>query len=163
MQARYLGAALALACASAWGAGVTEEYDRFAGKARLAYTSASPARLDTPLFSLRATPGGVNAVSFMYAPGVGRYTYQKPLRFVGCRGIDWLVDGQPLALGMVVHDIKRSDRMLIEFLNQEVSTAQLAALGGASRVEYRLCGSVEGVLTAQDIAAAKEIAARLSR
>jgi hypothetical protein len=142
---------------------VNEKIDRFTGERRIDYTSPSKAQLGVPLLTIFARTGGatpINGIRFMVSPVPDRYVRQQ-MQFLGCRKIDWLVDGQPLQLGMVVHDIKHIERALIEFLSQEVTTEQLARLGQGSRVEYRICGSLEGQLSPNDIAAAREIAARL--
>lgn len=151
---------LVVATAMPASAAVTEETDKFTGEHRITYVSDAKIEFARPRLSIRA--GKINAVTFMYAPALGRYAIQENMKFVGCRNIDWLIDGKPAQFGLVVHNYMRSDRITTELLSQEVSTAQLAAIGGASRVEYRLCGTVEGSLSSSDIAAAKEIAAKLS-
>jgi hypothetical protein len=154
---------LAVLIALPASATISDQVDRFTGKRQITYIAPSKAEFAKPkLFSIKATVGDINAVTFMYTPGLGRYAIQEGVRFIGCQKIDWLVDGQPVNLGMVVHDHFRSGRIISELLIQKVSTEQLAAIGEATAVEYRLCGAVEGALSPQDISAAKEIAAKLS-
>jgi hypothetical protein len=144
-------------------AATSDQVDKFTGKRQITYVAPSKAEFAKPrLFSIKAVVGDINAVTFMYTPGLGRYAIQENMRFIGCQKIDWLIDGQPVQFGMVVHDYFRSDRITSELLIQKVSTEQLASIGKAASVEYRLCGAVEGSLSPEDIAAAKEIAAKLS-
>jgi len=158
--------ALALVISStAYAQTVTDEVDRFTGQRKIEYTN----RQDKPAFG-KPIPGffiyqgGSTPNSggrFMISPVPGRYAVQSP-QFVGCRSVDWLVDGAPTKLGMVVHDLKRFDRVLVEFLTQEASIEQLATIGSARHVEFRICGK-EGELSREDIDAAREIAARAMR
>jgi hypothetical protein len=141
-------------------AAVTEETDKFTGEHRITYVSDAKLEFAKPRISIRS--GNINAVTFMYAPPLSRYAIQENMRFIGCRNIDWLIDGKPTQFGMVVHNHVRSERITTELLSQEVTVSQLTEIGNAVTVEYRLCGAVEGALSPEDIAAAKEIAAKLS-
>lgn len=158
-----LAVALVLVLGQAHAQQVTDEVDRFTGERKLGYTSPGKAQLGVPILSFFATQGGktpVNGIKFMIAPDVGRYGVQQGMQYIGCKQVNWLIDGRPTELGPVVHSFNRYDRVLVEFVIQEASTDQLATIGSANEVEYRICGT-EGRLSTQDIAAAREIAGRL--
>ena len=148
--------------ATASAQNVTDQLDRFTGQRKIEYThQAQGASFGKAIPSFFIHQGGdtpISAVRFMISPEPGRYAIQSA-QFVGCRTIDWLVDDKPLKLGMVVHDLKRFDRLLVEFLTQEASLDQLAAIGNAQRVEYRICGK-EGSLDPVDIAAVRDMVGR---
>jgi hypothetical protein len=151
---------LALFATSNAVAQVSDEIDRFTGKRNISYTSSAEPKLGVPVISILAQQGGINAVRFMIAPTPGRYAIQS-LQYIGCKQVDWLIDGEPLALGMVVHSSSRYGSMLLETITQEASAAQLAAIGSARQAEFRIC-QTEGVLSSEDVAAAKTIAGKLS-
>lgn len=156
--------AIALASQPVFAQNVTQEADRFTGQTKLDYTNAGKAVLGVAKVSIFAKVGGktpITGVRFMIAPRpTGRYGRQD-MPYVGCRKIEWLVDGKPMDLGMVVYDYIRVDPGRIDVLTQEVSDDALAEIGAASTVEYRLCGVTQGQFDATDIAAARQIAARI--
>lgn len=156
-----LGLAACLAVTlSAMAQNVTDEVDRFSGQRKLGYVGQTGG-LGQPTVTMFAHIGGkvpLNGIRFMVAPPpTGRYASQR-LQYTGCNKIEWLVDGKPLELGMVVKDVQRYDRLLVEFVTQEASTEQLETIGRAQTVEYRICGVTEGTFSVTDIAAAKGMA-----
>lgn len=156
-------AGLWLSFASAHGQTLTDEIDRFTGQRKIGYTSKEKMQFGVPHVSLFGQQGGkvnVNGVKFMISPELGRYAIQSSMKYIGCRNIDWLLDGKPFELGVVVHNFQRFDSVLVEFVTQAATTEQLASIGNAQSVEFRICGT-EGRFSATDIAAARELASRL--
>ncbi len=158
------GVILALLAQPVFAQNITERHDRFTGQTKLDYTNPGKVEMGHPTVSIFARIGGetaINGIKFMVAPPlVGRFGRQE-MPYVGCRKIEWIADGRPLELGMVIYDYLRVDYGRIDMLTQEASTEALAAMGAASSVEYRLCGVTEGSFDGTDIAAARAIAARL--
>lgn len=142
---------------------VSDEIDRFTGQREITYSTSTKPRLGVPHLFILSQSGGskapVHAIRFMISPVPGRHAIQSA-QFIGCRTIDWLIDGQPAQFGTVVHDLHRADLTLIEMVVQAVTPEQLAKIGRASSVEYRICGT-EGTFSPEDIAAAGVVAAKL--
>lgn len=165
MDRKLGGLALLLFAAGAQAQAVTEEYDRFTGQRVISYSPPPPGRAQfgVPTVRFMAKIGGttpINAILFSSSPPLGRYAMQQ-MQYIGCRKVDWVIDGVPSSFGLVVHDFKRYDRIIMEFVNQAVTAADFARIGSARSVEYRLCGITEGSLSPAAIAAAREIALKL--
>lgn len=143
---------------------VTDEVDRFTGKRVIAYTNSSKTQLEQPTVSIKAISAAgktMELFSFLIAARpVSRYS-PAPSWLAGCRTVDWLVDGSPVQMGMVVSSPIFTGYGRIDNLIQEIPTEMLATLGNATVVEYRLCGH-EFRLAAEDVQAARIIAGKLS-
>lgn len=162
---RVGGLALALMLpAVAFGQSVSDKIDRFTGKREISYLKSvgSDVKFGVPIPGFFVTKGEkeISGIRFMISPEPGRYAAQSA-QFIGCKNVDWLIDGRPVRLGLVVHDLRRFDRLLVEFVVQEASVEQIGEIGAAREVEFRICGK-EGRLDNQDIAAAREVASLAS-
>ncbi len=165
MNRKLAALILALVSQPVFAQNITQEVDRFSGQTKLDYTNPRKAVLGVAIVTIFARVGGktpINGVRFTIAlPPKGRYGRQD-MPYVGCRKIEWLVDGNPLELGMVDYNYVPIDHGRVDVLTQEVSKEALAKIGAASIVEYRLCGVTQGQLDATDISAAGQIAAKIS-
>lgn len=165
MDRKLGGLVLFLFSACAQAQSVTEEYDRFTGQRILSFSPAAsrgPA-FGVPTVRFMAKVGGttpINAILFASSPPLGRYASQQ-MQYIGCRNIDWVIDGVPAHFGVVVHNFKRYESVVMEFVNQAVTAADFARIGAAKVVEYRLCGITEGTLSIAHLDAAQEIATKL--
>lgn len=79
-------------------------------------------------------------------------------RYLRCQNLNWLVDGRPVELSKpnAVNDVMYGGRVA-EIIVQSLTIEQLAMLGRANSVEFKLCND-EVALRQEDIAAMAEIA-----
>lgn len=158
-----LGMALMLPV-SAMAQNVSDKVDRFTGNRDISYVKdvGGNTKFGVPIPGFFVSRGekDVSGIRFMISPELGRYASQSA-QFIGCRNVDWLIDGKPVKFGAVVHDMRRYDQLLVEFVVQSATIEQIAQIGAASQVEFRICGK-EGSLDSQDIAAARQVASLAS-
>lgn len=161
---RWIVAALLATVAAAGHAqNVTDKIDRFTGEREIAYTSsARPTGLAHPIFTLKGGVGRPDSgfvVQLVFA-SIHDRRRGSAWRFLRCHTMDWLVDGQPVALGPVVHrgDVMRGGVM--EFITQQIDEADIARIGRAQQVEFRVCGE-EFALHPEEIRAFQIVAEKI--
>jgi hypothetical protein len=150
----------AAAVASASAQNVVDEVDRFTGERKISYTAENPRPIDLrkPVFTLR---GGIDSdgpgfvVQLVFAGNTDRR--RSSWRFLSCNTVNWLVDGQPRQLGPVVHRGEVVRGGTLEFITQQIDVEDIARIGSARAVEYRVCHD-EFELTQADIRAFAEVA-----
>lgn len=141
---------------------VNDDTDRTSGERTIAYTADGSTDLARPVFTFNASLAGDASSSAVNLAFVSRDEgggVPAP-RFAACHGIEWLVDGKPLAATPASHRGNVIDGEMIELVEQEVTPDWVVAIGKAQSVRYRVCRD-EYALTAGDIGAFKVIAAKL--
>lgn len=141
---------------------VSDDTDRISGERTIAYTADGSTDLTRPVFTFNADFVGETASSAINLAFVSRSEGRgaPAPRFAACHGIEWSVDGKPLATGTASHRGRVIDGEMIELIEQAVTPAWVAAIGNARAVRYRVCRD-EYALTAGDIGAFAVIAAKL--
>lgn len=141
---------------------VSDDTDRISGERTVAYTADGSTDLARPVFTFNASFAGADSSSMIRLAFVSRSEaggIPAP-RFAACHGIEWFVDGKPLATGTASHRGSVIDGEMIELIDQDVTLDWVAAVGGAQAVRYRVCRD-EYALTSGDINAFGVIAAKL--
>jgi hypothetical protein len=140
---------------------VSDDTDRISGERTIAYTADGSTDLTRPVFTFNASFVGEVSSSAITLAFVSRSEGRVPApRFAACHGVEWLVDGKPLATAPASHRGRVIDGEMIELIGQDVTPAWTASIGGAQAVRYRVCGD-EYALTPRDIGAFAVIAAKL--
>jgi hypothetical protein len=140
---------------------VSDDTDRVSGERTIAYTADGSTDLARPVFTFNANLVGEDSSSAVTLAFVSRGESGAPApRFAACHGIEWIVDGKPLATAPASHRGNVIDGEMIELIGQEVTPAWAAAIGNARAVRYRVCRD-EYALTPGDIGAFAVIAAKL--
>ncbi len=157
MRLVFFAIALAIALPAA-AQTVNENFDRISGERTIAYTADGDMDLTRPVLTFNASfageaPSAAITLAFVSAS-------DRPSRFAACHGIDWSVDGQPLAAGSASHRGRVVDGEMIELIHQDVTPAWAAAISTARDARYRVCRN-EYALTPGDIQAFKTIVAKL--
>lgn len=142
---------------------ITDEHDRFTGERVVAYTNSAPARLGHPVLTIKVVDGPKGRLSLasivLAAPPVGRRDVRPS--YVGCKRIDWLVDGVPTNPGVLTDKPIFAGGGRIDNFIQELNADAFAAMAKAQSVEYRVCGH-EFAFDTEDMAALRQISAALS-
>lgn len=162
MKGLLTAAAFAVFAVPAAAQHVTDNVDRFTGEREIAYTASGSPPPGQPIVTIRTfvSQGETKVLaSFTIFPKLNEYARQE-FAYLRCHSVNWLVDGKPLAAGVVVYDFERYRRILMEKISQEIPVPALQAIGAARSVEFRICND-EFRLTPEDIAAAKIIAQKL--
>lgn len=140
---------------------VSDDTDRISGERTIAYTADGSADLARPVFTFNASFVGETSSSAITLAFVSRSEDGVPAsRFAACHGVEWLVDGKPLATAPASHRGRVIDGEMIELIGQDVTPAWAASIGRAQAVRYRVCRD-EYALTSRDIGAFAVIAAKL--
>lgn len=147
-------------------AAVTKKEDRFTGATTFSYQSKFNVRhhefvLLPASFHASATyePGKPDRYSIMIltSSSIGRRG-NGGWRYLGITNIDWLVDGKPIELSQATTQRSVKSGFVMEIFFQDLTKEQVAILGAASAVEFRI-GQDEFKLSQADIAALAELAA----
>lgn len=141
---------------------VSDDTDRISGERTVAYTADGSTDLSRPVFTFNASFVGETSSSAINLAFVSRDEgggVPAP-RFAACHGVEWWVDGKPLATATASHRSNVIDGERIELIGQDVTPAWVASIGGAQAVRYRVCRD-EYALTPGDIDAFAVIAAKL--
>ena len=141
---------------------VSDDTDRISGERTVAYTADGSSDLARPVFTFNASFVGETSSSAISLAFVSRSEgggVPAP-RFAACHGVEWWVDGKPLATAPASHRGRVIDGEMIEWIGQDVTTAWVASIGSAQAVRYRVCRD-EYALTPGDINAFAVIAAKL--
>jgi hypothetical protein len=141
---------------------VSDDTDRISGERSIAYTADGSTDLARPVFTFNASFVGEASSSAINLAFVSRSEaggVPAP-RFAACHGVDWLVDGKPLATAPASHRGRVIDGEMIELIGQDVTPAWVATIGSAQTVRYRVCRD-EYAFTPGDINAFAVIAAKL--
>ena len=141
---------------------ISDDTDRISGERSIAYTADGSTDLARPVFTLNASLVGEVSSSAINLAFVSRNEGggAPAPRFAACHGVEWWVDGKPLATAPASHRGRVIDGEMIELIGQDVTPAWVASIGSAQAVRYRVCRD-EYALTAGDINAFAVIAARL--
>jgi len=159
--------AMALAAAlSAHARTIGDDTDRISGERTIAYTADGSTNLARPVFTFNASLVGEassspisSAITLAFVSRSDEGVAPAP-RFAACHGIEWLVDGKPLAATPASHRGNVIDGEMIELVEQDVTSDWVVAIGKARSVRYRVCRD-EYALTPGDIDAFGAIAAKL--
>ncbi len=141
---------------------VSDDTDRISGERSIAYTADGSTDLARPVFTFnasfvgKASSSAINLAFVSRSEGGGVPTP----RFAACHGVEWLVDGKPLAAAPASHRGRVIDGEMIELIGQDVTPAWVASIGSAQAVRYRVCRD-EYALTPGDINAFGVITAKL--
>jgi hypothetical protein len=145
---------------------VSDDTDRVSGARTIAYTADGSTDLARPVFTFNANLVGDSSSSAISSAinlafvSRGEGGGVPAPRFVACHGVEWWVDGKPLATASASHRGRIIDGEMIELIGHDVSPAWVASVGHASSVRYRVCRD-EYALTPGDIGAFAVIAAKL--
>ena len=141
---------------------VSDDTDRISGERTIAYIADGSTDLTRPVFTFNANLVGEASTSAINLAFVSRSEGSgvPAPRFAGCHGVEWLVDGRPLATAPASHRGNVIDGEMIELIEQDVTLEWVAVIGNAKSVHYRVCRD-EYALTVGDIGAFGVIAARL--
>lgn len=142
---------------------VSDDTDRISGERTIAYTADGSTDLARPVFTFNASFVGEASSSAINLAFVSRDEgggIPAP-RYAACHGVEWIVDGQPLATASASHRGNVIDGERIELIAQDVSPVWVVAIGRAQTVRYRVCRD-EYALTPDDIGAFAVIAAKLT-
>lgn len=141
---------------------VSDDTDRISGERTIAYTADGSTDLAKPVFTFNASFVGEASSSAINLAFVSRSEaggVPAP-RFAACHGVEWFVDGKPLATAPASHRGRVIDGEMIELIGQNVTPAWVATIGSAQTVRYRVCRD-EYAFTPGDINAFAVIAAKL--
>jgi hypothetical protein len=141
---------------------VSDDTDRISGERTIAYTADGSTDLARPVFTFNASFVGETSSSVISLAYVSRSegAGTPAPRFAACHGVEWWVDGKPLAPAPASHRGRVIDGEMIELIGQDVTPAWVASVGSARAVRYRVCRD-EYALTPGDINAFAVIAAKL--
>lgn len=141
---------------------ISDDTDRISGERTIAYIADGSTDLTRPVFTFNANLVGETSSSAINLAFVSRSegSDAPAPRFAGCHGVEWFVDGKPLAAAPASHRGNVIDGEMIELIEQDVTPDWVAVIGNAQAVRYRVCRD-EYALTPGDINAFAVIAARL--
>lgn len=134
-------AALACIALPAAASKVSDDFDRGKGERTITYIADGSTDSSQPVFTFNASFAGdarQSAISLAFvSDGGGSVAPQA--RLAGCREVEWIVDGQPVAAGPVAYEGRLIDGDMVEWLDQAVDLPWVAALGAAQTAHYRVC------------------------
>ena len=141
---------------------ISDDTDRISGERTVAYTADGSTDLSRPVFTFNASFVGEASSSAINLAFVSRDEGggAPAPRFSACHGVEWWVDGKPLATAPASHRSNVIDGERIELIGQDVTPDWVASIGSARAVRYRVCRD-EYALTPGDIGAFAVIAAKL--
>lgn len=159
MKLHFTPLVLALVAAPAFAA-LTAKEDRFNGSVTHSHTakidgSKDKFRMGKDSITLsRMDKGGESSHTVMIFTATHSNRHGGGWRYLHVRSVDWLVDGQPMQVSTPEKVSNVGRGYVSEAFIQVLTAEQMAAIGSAASVEFRI-GSDEFKLSKADLEAAR--------